>query len=67
MTEKTIQENTACVSENHGTHLCHLMYEGFHFKNPQEYKEMVQDAQFRCQNCGRTAKKSEQLCEPVEL
>ena len=67
MTQKTIQENSDCASENHGTHLCHLMFEGFHFSHPQEYKEMVQDAQFRCQNCGRTAKKSEQLCEPIEL
>ncbi|MHC5088407.1 MAG: hypothetical protein ACYSOT_02215 [Planctomycetota bacterium] len=67
MNQNELQENTVCASENHGAHLCHLMYEGFHFKHPQDYKEMVQDAQFRCQNCGRTAKESEQLCEPIDL
>ena len=67
MEEKKIQENSGCTSEKHGDHLCHLMYEGFHFNHPQQYKEMVQDAQFRCQNCGRTANRSEQLCGPVSL
>jgi hypothetical protein len=51
----------------HKEHLCFLMYQGFHFKNKDEYKQLVQDAQFRCQNCGRTAKSADNLCEPVEL
>ena len=52
MTQKTIQENTACATASHATHLCHLMYEGFHFQNREAYKAVVQDAQFRCQQCG---------------
>lgn len=67
MAEKQIEQNVACQSEGHDEHLCHLMYDGFHFKHPEEYKEMVQDAQFRCQNCGRTANRPEHLCEPIEL
>lgn len=67
MAEKQIEQNVECQSEGHDKHLCHLMCDGFHFSHPQEYKEMVQDAQFRCQNCGRTANKSEHLCEPIEL
>jgi hypothetical protein len=67
MAEKKIEQNNDCKSPGHDKHLCHLMYEGFHFSNTQEYKAMVQNAQFRCQNCGRTASKSEYLCEPIAL
>jgi hypothetical protein len=67
MPEKEIQQNTECKSEVHNKHLCHLMYEGFHLSQSNDYKEMVQEAHFRCQNCGRTANKREQLCEPIPL
>jgi hypothetical protein len=43
------------------------MYDGFHFTHPAEYKAMVQDAQYRCQNCGRTAHQRDQLCNPAPL
>ena len=67
MVEKQMEHNVDCTSEEHSTHLCHLMSEGFHLSHPQEYKEIVQDANFRCQNCGRTANQSENLCEPIAL
>jgi len=67
MDQETIPQNSRCTSNHHASHLCHLMYEGFHFSHPQQYKEMVQDAHFRCQKCGRTAAQSEHLCEPVAL
>ncbi len=67
MAEKKIQPNTNCKSEGHNKHLCFLMYEGFHYNNPEAYKEIVQDARYRCQNCGRTAKSKENLCDPVAL
>lgn len=67
MVEKQMEHNVDCTSEGHGTHLCHLMCEGFHLSHPQDYKEIVQDASFRCQNCGRTAGKSDNLCEPIAL
>ena len=67
MAEKQMEQNADCTSESHNKHLCHLMYEGFHLSNPQEYKAIVENAQFRCQNCGRTASQSEHLCEPIAL
>jgi len=67
MAEKQMEHNAACESEGHNKHLCHLMYEGFHLSHPQEYKEIVRNADFRCQNCGRTANESEALCEPIAL
>jgi len=67
MAEQKIEQNMNCKSQMHEKHLCHLMYEGFHLTNPQEYRDIVQDAQFRCQNCGRTANSEEALCAPVSL
>ena len=67
MAEKQMEHNTECTSQGHNKHLCFLMYEGYHFDHPSEYKEMVQDARFRCQNCGRTAHRSDQLCMPIAL
>jgi len=59
--------NTACESDMHSNHLCYLMSEGFHYSHPDQYKQLVQDAQFRCQNCGRTAKSADSLCAPIKL
>ncbi len=43
------------------------MYDGFHYSHREEYKAMVRDAEFLCQNCGRTAKGANSLCEPLKL
>ena len=67
MTEQKIQDNVECKSQTHENHLCHLMYEGFHLSNPDEYRQIVQNAQFRCENCSRTAKRSEDLCAPIAI
>ena len=67
MSKPQPEHNTACTSPEHREHLCALMYEGFHYDHRDEYKAMVQDAQFRCQGCGRTAKLAKNLCDPVEL
>jgi len=56
MAEEKATHNQDCQSDVHNKHLCFLMYEGFHLKDKEAYKQIVQDAQFRCQNCGRTAK-----------
>jgi hypothetical protein len=48
-------------------HLCHLQHEGYHYGHREEYKALVQNAQYLCQNCGRTAKNAENLCAPKEL
>lgn len=67
MAENKIDHNVECQSNDHEKHLCFLMCEGYHYSNPQEYKEIVQNANFRCENCGRTANKDSQLCKPISL
>ena len=67
MEQKPSPHNTACESDYHDRHICFLMYEGFHYSNRDGYRELVQDAHYRCQNCGRTAKEAKNLCAPVDL
>lgn len=67
MTEEKIQHNTNCEDAGHEEHLCHLMYQGLHLNKPEQYKAIVQNAQFRCQNCGRTAASDKNLCSPIKL
>ena len=67
MAEEAIVNNESCTSDGHNEHLCFLMCEGFHYKNKEAYKAIVQDAQYRCQNCGRTARSETNLCVPVAL
>lgn len=67
MTEKTTTHKSDCSDPQHNKHLCFLMYEGFHFQNREAYKALVQDAQFRCQQCGRTASNRDNLCMPEPL
>lgn len=61
------QHNTACEGSAHEQHLCYLMYEGRHYSKPEEYKALVKDAEYICQNCGRTAKSDKNLCAPNKL
>lgn len=58
------QIGTGDLQENQ---LCFLMYEGAHYHRRAEYRELVQNAQHRCQQCGRTAKQDKNLCTPVAL
>jgi hypothetical protein len=67
MTEKATQPKEPCDTEKHKEHLCHLQYEGYHYAHRAEYKSLVQDAQYLCRNCGRTAKSGANLCAPVQL
>jgi len=67
MAETAATHNEACEDGDHNKHLCFLMYEGFHLSHKDEYRALVQDAHFRCQHCGRTAKAAGSLCAPVEL
>jgi len=67
MAELKTSHNVSCADAEHGKHLCFLMHEGYHLSNKQGYRELVQDAQFRCQQCGRTAKSAGSLCDPIAL
>lgn len=67
MAELKTSHNTDCADAAHGKHLCFLMYEGYHLAHKDAYKALVTDAEFRCENCGRTAKDFNTLCAPVRL
>ena len=61
------KHNIDCESPQHKQHLCYFVSQGFHLTDEQEYKALVENPQFLCQHCGRTAKCKESLCEPVGL
>ena len=67
MTEASLEKKQSCQNSLHDRHLCFLMSEGLHYKHREAYKELVQEAQCRCQQCGRTAKRGDNLCMPVGL
>lgn len=51
----------------HDKHLCYLNNLDFQKSNPEEYKQLVINPQFMCQNCGRVADNEKNLCRPVKL
>lgn len=59
--------NPGCTQEGHNMHVCALKESGFDKENPDEFKEITGDPQYKCENCGAMAKDSESLCSPVEL
>ena len=65
--ETTMQHNADCANDKHNEHLCYLQYEGYHLSNRPEYKALVRDARYICRNCGRTAGRAANLCDPIEL
>lgn len=67
MADQQVSHNPNCQSDGHDTHLCFMMFEGFHYKHPEQYRAMVQDAQFRSEKCARTANDDAILCEPIPL
>jgi len=67
MAEVTTQMNTKCSTGNHSEHLCYLISQGFHLSDEQEFKALTEDAQYRCDHCGRHAKSDKNLCVPMHL
>ena len=51
----------------HEQHLCFLQNVGYVEKNLEEYKRLVRNPKFVCNNCGRVAENSVNLCEPEKL
>jgi len=51
----------------HEEHLCYLANIGFLKSNQAEYKSLVKDSKFVCENCGRTAVSEVNLCKPVKM
>ena len=47
--------------------LCALQEEGYIESHTEEFKKLIQPARFYCQNCGRSAVRDINLCNPKEL
>jgi hypothetical protein len=67
MSEDDYVPNSRCENEGHSRHLCILTDQYFHLNDPEKYREMVREPEFKCKFCGRTAKSDRNLCYPVEL
>ena len=46
---------------------CALQEEGYNKSNEKDYIELIRPAEFFCKNCGRSAVKTENLCNPEKL
>ena len=51
----------------HDKHLCYLNNLGFQKSNTEDYKKLVKESKYMCENCGRTAADKNNLCKPVSL
>ena len=61
------QPKTERCTENHSEHLCYLMSQGFHLSDEQEFRALIENAQYRCDHCGHHAKSDTNLCVPMHL
>jgi hypothetical protein len=59
--------NPDCKKEGHTMHICALKASGFDTENPDKFREITENPQYKCDNCGAMAKESENLCKPIEL
>lgn len=64
---ETRTHNTECHTETHTDHLCYMISQGFHLSDEQEYKALVDNPEFKCHHCGRTARSGANLCVPARL
>ena len=67
MAEQKMANSESCANDVYNEHLCFLICDGFYETDKDAFKAMVQDAQYRCQICGRTTKSEKNLCDPVAL
>jgi hypothetical protein len=67
MLRETVTTKSTCDSELHNEHLCFIISQGFHLTDEQEYKALIEEANFRCDRCRRTAKSGANLCVPVPV
>jgi len=59
--------NPDCKKEGHNIHICSLKASGFDTENPDKFREITENPQYKCDNCGAMAKESENLCKPTKL
>jgi hypothetical protein len=60
-------KNPEMPHPKHDEHLCYLENMGFIANHFNDYKELVRNAKFVCQNCGRSAAREENLCKPEKI
>jgi hypothetical protein len=67
MPEESNMPTSRCDRSEHSEHLCILTDKHFHIHEPEKYRAIVEEPQFKCQFCGRTAKSKKNLCYPIDL
>ena len=67
MTEELLKHNIERCTTNHSEHLCYLVSQGFHLSDEREFEALIENAQYRCDHCGRHAKSDANLCMPMRL
>ena len=67
MAEEIAQQNKECCTGTHSEHLCYLISQGFNLSDEEEFRILIEDAEFKCNHCGRHAKSSANLCVPMHL
>ncbi|MFC1780634.1 hypothetical protein ACFLZ8_00015 [Planctomycetota bacterium] len=67
MNDEKIEHNHECENEDHQRHLCYVISQGFHLSDPQSFEAMIENPQFLCRHCSRTANSNENLCVPEEM
>jgi hypothetical protein len=56
-----------CCTGVHTDHLCYMVSQGFHVSDEEEYKALVENAEYKCHRCERVARSCSNLCVPVHL
>jgi hypothetical protein len=67
MAEENQAAKSECNETEHKNHLCQLQHQGYHESHKEEYQALVEDPEYRCGRCSRTAKRSDTVCAPESL
>lgn len=51
----------------HDKHLCYLVNLRYQESHTEDFKNMISQPQYYCQNCGRAAASAKNLCKPAKL
>jgi hypothetical protein len=55
------------MSDNNEKTLCACVEDELQIKDPKAYIALIKPAAYYCEGCGRSAVKSENLCQPETL
>lgn len=65
---RIVDPNRRCImSEKEQKTLCAYVEEELQVKDAKAYIDLIYPASYYCQNCGRSAVKSENVCKPQKL